>query len=77
MAGSNQDIKSMGLYRNVRRILVDLEHAGLGGDAPLSVDDLVPHLGGVGVELVGAVERDRGDPVAHLEQDIRVHGYSV
>ena len=67
MAGSNQDIKSMGLYRNVRRILVDLEHAGLGGDAPLSVDDLVPydqyHYDGTNAvdaaaEMLGVVEQE-------------------
>ena len=33
----------MGLYRNLERILADLEHAGLAGDAPLRVDDLVPY----------------------------------
>lgn len=34
------DIKSMGLYRNVDRILADLSAAGLPADGPLSVDDL-------------------------------------
>ncbi|MFT7475123.1 MAG: sarcosine/dimethylglycine N-methyltransferase [Verrucomicrobiales bacterium] len=34
------DIKSMGLYRNVDRILADLASDGFGADDPLSVDDL-------------------------------------
>jgi cyclopropane fatty-acyl-phospholipid synthase-like methyltransferase len=43
VTGPDPNIKSMGLYRNVERILADLEHAGLVGDAPLRVDDLVPY----------------------------------
>ncbi len=34
------DIKSMGLYRNVERILADLQASGLGDGQPLTVDDL-------------------------------------
>ena len=36
------DIKAMGLYRNVERILADLDASGLGGDHALRVDDLTP-----------------------------------
>lgn len=36
------DIKSMGLYRNVDRIMADLEASGLSGRQPISVDDLTP-----------------------------------
>lgn len=41
MPGDARDIKSMGLYRNVERVNAELEHAGLSGDRPLTVDDLV------------------------------------
>ena len=34
------DIKSMGLYRNVDRILADLKASGFDDDHPLTVDDL-------------------------------------
>lgn len=37
------DIKSMGLYRNVERILADLDAAGHAPGAPLTVDDLTPY----------------------------------
>ena len=37
------DIKSMGLYRNVERILADLEASGHDPNGPLSVDDLTPY----------------------------------
>jgi cyclopropane fatty-acyl-phospholipid synthase-like methyltransferase len=37
------DIKSMGLYRNVDRILADLASDGFGDDDPLSVDDLIKY----------------------------------
>ncbi|MGI9607419.1 MAG: SAM-dependent methyltransferase [Acidimicrobiales bacterium] len=36
------DIKAMGLYRDVERILADLDASGLGADAALQVDDLTP-----------------------------------
>ena len=36
------DIKRMGLYRNVERILADLDASGLGTDHALHVDDLTP-----------------------------------
>lgn len=37
------DIKGMGLYRNVDRILADLTAAGIGADDPLRVTDLTPY----------------------------------
>ncbi len=37
------DIKSMGLYRNVDRILADLAAAGVAADGPLAVADLTPY----------------------------------
>ncbi len=38
--GDTTDFKSMGLYRNVDRIMADLEAMGKGGDEELNVDDL-------------------------------------
>lgn len=37
------DIKSMGLYRNVDRILADLAAAGVASDGPIKVDDLTAY----------------------------------
>lgn len=37
------DIKSMGLYRNVERIMADLRASGFDGTSPLTVDDLTPY----------------------------------
>ena len=36
------DLKAMGLYRNVDRVMADLQASGLGPDDPLSVADLTP-----------------------------------
>ncbi len=40
MTDMNSNFKSMGLYRNVDRIMADLEAMGKGGDQPLAVADL-------------------------------------
>lgn len=63
------DIKSMGLYRNVERIMADLRASGFDETAALTVDDLTPydqyHYEGTDA-VDDAIELLKAGPQAHV-----------